>query len=80
MMGRIGEQVRDKLGLAYYAYTTLDAGLGPGPWAAIAGVAPENVERAIEECERLAAIAEALSSQPLAETEAALVAKSLARG
>jgi zinc protease len=48
MMGRIGEQVRDKLGLAYYAYTSLDAGLGPGPWAAIAGVAPENVERAIE--------------------------------
>lgn len=48
MMGRIGEQVRDKLGLAYYAYTSLDAGLGPGPWAAMAGVAPENVDRTIE--------------------------------
>jgi predicted TIM-barrel fold metal-dependent hydrolase len=37
-----------------------------------------NVERAIEECERLAAIAAALSSKPAAETEAALVARSLA--
>lgn len=36
-----------------------------------------NIERAIEECERLAAIAEALSGKPAAETEAALVAKSL---
>jgi zinc protease len=48
MMGRIGDHVRDELGLAYYAYTSLEAGLGPGPWAAIAGVAPENVDRAIE--------------------------------
>jgi predicted TIM-barrel fold metal-dependent hydrolase len=39
-----------------------------------------NVERAIEECERLAATAEALSSKPAAETEAALVARSLAAG
>jgi hypothetical protein len=37
-----------------------------------------NVGRAIEECERLAAIAGALSGKPAAETEAALVAKSLA--
>ena len=36
------------------------------------------IERAIETCERLAAIAEALSGKPSAETEAALVAKSLA--
>ena len=39
-----------------------------------------NVERAIEECERLAAIAEALSGRPAAETEAARVARSLAAG
>jgi len=37
-----------------------------------------NVERAIEECERLAAIAQALSGKPAAETEAALVARNLA--
>jgi hypothetical protein len=36
------------------------------------------VEKVIEECERLAAIAEALTSKPAAETEAAQVARSLA--
>jgi zinc protease len=48
MAGRIGERVREQQGLAYYAYTGLDAGIGPGPWAAVAGVAPENVDHAIE--------------------------------
>jgi zinc protease len=48
MMGRVGERVREEKGLAYYAYTSLDAGLGPGPWAAAAGVAPQNVDPAIE--------------------------------
>ena len=48
MMGRIGDNVRDRQGLAYYAYTSLDAGWAPGPWAAVIGVAPENAERAVE--------------------------------
>jgi zinc protease len=48
LMGRIGERVREEQGLAYYAYTSLDAGIGPGPWAAAAGVAPDDVDRAIE--------------------------------
>ena len=48
MMGRIGERVREEQGLAYYAYTSLDAGIGPGPWAAAAGVSPENVDRAVD--------------------------------
>ncbi|MEA3439055.1 MAG: pitrilysin family protein, partial [Chloroflexota bacterium] len=32
MMGRIGASVRDQAGLAYYAYSSLGGGLGPGPW------------------------------------------------
>jgi len=47
MMGRLGKQVRDRQGLAYYVYSRVSAGLGAGPWAAIAGVGPENVDRAI---------------------------------
>jgi zinc protease len=43
-MGRLGDQVRDEYGLAYYCYSRLDAGLGAGPWAAIAGVAPSDIE------------------------------------
>lgn len=48
LMGRLGDTVRDQLGLAYYAYSSLEAGLGPGPWSVSAGVAPEHVARAIE--------------------------------
>lgn len=48
MMGRLGASVRDKLGLAYYASSHLEGGLGPGAWVLYAGVNPANVERAIE--------------------------------
>ena len=48
MMGRIGDAVREKAGLAYYAHSSLGGGLGPGPWAVSAGVAPDNIDRAIQ--------------------------------
>lgn len=48
MMGRIGEVVREKAGLAYYAYSSLSGGMGPGPWYVSAGVDPHNVEQALE--------------------------------
>jgi len=47
MMGRIGQSVREEQALAYYAYSRLQGGLGPLPWFAGAGVAPEDVEQAI---------------------------------
>jgi len=47
MMGRVGRSVRVEQGLAYYAYSRLQGGLGPAPWYASAGVAPANVEQAI---------------------------------
>ena len=46
MMGRIGDVVREKSGLAYYAYSSLSAGLGPGSWEVSAGVNPQNVKKA----------------------------------
>ena len=48
MMGRLGENIRERQGLAYYASSSLQAGLGAGPWTAVAGVNPANVERAVE--------------------------------
>ncbi|NWF68665.1 MAG: insulinase family protein [Chloroflexi bacterium] len=48
MMGRIGEIVRDDLGLAYYAYSSVEGGHGPGAWSVMAGVDPRNVELAVE--------------------------------
>ncbi len=47
MMGRIGKNVREAQGLAYYAYSSLQGGLGPGAWLAAAGVAPDKAEQAI---------------------------------
>jgi zinc protease len=48
MMGRIGDVVREKSGLAYYAYSSLSAGLGPGSWEVSAGVNPQNVRKATD--------------------------------
>jgi zinc protease len=48
LMGRLGESVRERQGLAYYAYSGLEVGLGVGFWSARAGVNPANVDRAIE--------------------------------
>lgn len=45
--GRLGDNVRERQGLAYYCGTSLDADLGAGPWAALAGISPANVERAL---------------------------------
>ena len=46
LMGRIGDVVREKSGLAYYAYSSLNAGVGPGSWEISAGVNPDNVTKA----------------------------------
>lgn len=47
MGGRLGENLRERQGMAYYCYSGLEADLGAGPWAAVAGVNPANVERAL---------------------------------
>ena len=46
LMGRIGDSVREKAGLAYYASTSLNAWRESGSWEVSAGVNPENVDRA----------------------------------
>jgi zinc protease len=48
LMGRVGDVVREQAGLAYYAYSSLGGGTGPGPWAVAAGVNPSNEEKAID--------------------------------
>ena len=52
MMGRIGEVVREKSGLAYYASSSLSAGIGPGTWEVSAGVNPKNLKKAIDLIEK----------------------------
>ncbi|HQP09736.1 MAG TPA: pitrilysin family protein, partial [Anaerolineaceae bacterium] len=46
LMGRIGDAVREKAGLAYYASTSLNAWKESGSWEVSAGINPGNVERA----------------------------------
>lgn len=47
MMGRIGKVVREKAGLAYEVSSHLGAGIGPTAWTIVAGVNPDNLEKAI---------------------------------
>lgn len=47
MMGRIGESLRERSGLAYAASSSIETGLGPTCWKVFAGVNPDNLERAI---------------------------------
>jgi len=52
MMGRIGDVVREKSGLAYYASSSLSAGTGLGSWEVSAGVNPKNLNKAIDLIEK----------------------------
>jgi len=75
LMGRLGARVRERQGMAYYVYSTLEASLGRGLWAAYAGVNPVNVERAVEsiiaEVERLRE--ELVEDEELADAKSYLI-------
>lgn len=77
MMGRIGEAVREKAGLAYYASSSISGSLGPGPWSVSAGVNPQNEEKAIElivtELRRFAA--ELVEEEELSDTQANFIGR-----
>ncbi len=66
LMGRLGATVRDQQGLAYYAYSGLEGGLGRGPWSVRAGVNPANVDRAIDS---ILAEVDRLRDEPVADQE-----------
>ena len=72
LMGRIGEVVREQSGLAYYAYSSLSAGVGPGAWYVSAGVNPTNLEKATElvkqELKRY--VEEGISDEELSDSQA----------
>ena len=72
MMGRIGDVVREQAGLAYYAYSSLSGGMGPGPWSVSAGVSPENVEQAVEliQSEVARFVSEPVSAEELSDSQA----------
>lgn len=43
MYGRLGKRVREENSLAYFAFSSISGGLGPGPWRVNTGVDPDNI-------------------------------------
>jgi len=46
--GRLADNIRERQGMAYYAYSTLEASIAEGPLVVRAGVDPDNVDRTID--------------------------------
>ena len=68
LYGRLGTQVRDTLGLAYYSFSTLEARHAAGHWYVSAGVNPKNLAQAVA---AIRAEMERLRTQPLTDREIA---------
>jgi zinc protease len=45
--GRLGDNIRERQGMAYYVSSTFDANVAEGPLVIRAGVSPANVDRAV---------------------------------
>jgi zinc protease len=73
--GRLADNIRERQGMAYYTFSTLDALAGEGPLLVRAGVDPADVDRALEaidhEVARLAA--EGPTRGELEETRESLI-------
>jgi len=77
LFGRIGDAVRESAGLAYYAYSAIGAGPGPEPWEVVAGVNPENVDRAVDLIRREIGkfIARRVTAEELADNQANFIGR-----
>jgi zinc protease len=73
--GKLGDSIRERQGMAYYVYSSLDASFGPGPFSIRAGVSAANVERTIasidEELEQV--LAKGFTAQEIDESKSYLV-------
>lgn len=48
MGGRLGRNIREEQGLAYYAFSSFSPSLGPGPFAVHVGANPGHIEKAVK--------------------------------
>jgi zinc protease len=73
--GRIGDDVRERQGLAYYAFSSFDPHVVPGPLLIRAGVDGANVDRAIRTIDAQIATlaAEGPTDQEIADTKRYLI-------
>jgi zinc protease len=77
MMGRIGGVIREELGLAYYASSSVEGAELQGAWSISAGVAHQNVqltiEKALEQVQRISQ--EPVSLQDLQDNQSYYVGR-----
>jgi len=73
--GRLGDSIRERQGMAYYVYSTLDASLAEGPFMVRAGVAASDVDRTVASIDReLTLVArDGLSTKELDESKNYLI-------
>lgn len=77
LAGRIGDVVREKSGLAYYAYSSLNVGIGPGSWDVSAGVNPGNLQKARDLiCKEISRFVEnGVSAEELADSQSNFIGR-----
>ena len=73
--GRLGDSIRERQGMAYYAFSSMDANVIPGPLLIRAGVSPDNIERAVAsiDAELTRMAAEGPTDKEMAESKQYLV-------
>lgn len=75
MGGRLGHRIREQQGMAYYAFSSFEANVLPGPLVIRAGVSGANVDRAVasidEEAARMAG--HGISDQELTDSKRYLI-------
>lgn len=73
--GRLGDSIRERQGMAYYVFSSLDGGVGQGPLMVRAGVSADNIERTIAsiDFELSTVVSQGLTPQEVAESKQYMV-------
>jgi zinc protease len=73
--GRLGDNIREKQGMAYYVFSSLDATFGRGPFSIRAGVSAANVEKTIAsiDAELAAVLAQGFTPQEIDESKSYMI-------
>jgi zinc protease len=73
--GRLGDNIRERQGMAYYVFSSLDASFGPGPFSIRAGVSAANVEKTIAsiDAELAAVLDKGFTQQEIDESKSYMI-------
>jgi zinc protease len=73
--GRLGDNIRERQGMAYYVSSTFDANVAEGPLVIRAGVSPANVDRAVAAIDEEVAslVADGMSKKELDDSRRYLI-------